>query len=142
MKALSQKYQDNILLLLNNQKLAQLPLSLSLYFQTYSALKLFVGPDGSLKKRNRAQKLVASEQLKDKYAQIEQAIIECDIDYVRFEGNLSGSDIIAKGAIQEGPSSVISRALRKSQRVINCIEFADIKLRSEVKRSFFKATEL
>jgi hypothetical protein len=56
MNALSQKYHDNILLLLNNQKLAQLPLSLTLNFQTYLAMKLFVAQDGSLKKRNRAQK--------------------------------------------------------------------------------------
>jgi len=51
--------------------LAQLPLSLTLNFQTYSRLKLFIAQDGTLKKRNRAQKLVAIEQLKDRYAQIE-----------------------------------------------------------------------
>lgn len=40
--------------------------------------------------------------------------MENDIDYVRFEGNLSGYDIIAKGATKEGPSTVISRALSQS----------------------------
>ena len=51
MMALSQKYQDNIVLLINNQRLTRVPLSLSLKFKAYPDIKFEHELNGSFRRR-------------------------------------------------------------------------------------------
>jgi hypothetical protein len=71
MMALSQKYQDNIVLLINNQRITRVPLSLSLKFKTYQDIKFEHEPNGRFRRRTSGQKLQAIDLYKDNLNQLE-----------------------------------------------------------------------
>lgn len=55
METLFQKYQDNIVLLVSNQKQSRVPVSVNIRFKSYDDIKFMQLPDQKVKKRSKAQ---------------------------------------------------------------------------------------
>ena len=138
METLFQKYQDNIMLLISNQRQARVPLSVNIRFKAYEDIKFMQMPDQKVKKRSQAQFLQAKDVMVDQLRQLEQVLNENELDYLKLEGNLGGEDLLKRQLLDESPASIISKRIRDGCAIFRYLDISNVQTKNLIKVSFFR----